>query len=72
LNTKEASELIEGAKEADVSTCREVPGRRTPGVPGFRWGREEETFNLLRKAGLPVTGQVTLYDGRTVNRSTVK
>ena len=30
----------------------------------FDGAREDEIFNLLKKAGLPVTGQVTLYDGR--------
>jgi DNA-directed RNA polymerase subunit beta len=33
--------------------------------PVFDGAREEEIFNLLKKAGLPATGQVTLYDGRT-------
>ena len=32
--------------------------------PVFDGAGEEEIFNLLKKAGLPVTGQVTLYDGR--------
>jgi DNA-directed RNA polymerase subunit beta len=66
LNTKEASELIDGAKEADVFKLAE---KYRSGVhlasPVFDGAAEEETFNLLRKAGLPVTGQVTLYDGRT-------
>jgi DNA-directed RNA polymerase subunit beta len=66
LNTKEASELIEGAKDVDVFKFAE---KYRSGVhlasPVFDGAAEEETFNLLRKAGLPVTGQVTLYDGRT-------
>jgi len=33
--------------------------------PVFDGATQEETFNLLRKAGLPVTGQVTLHDGRS-------
>jgi DNA-directed RNA polymerase subunit beta len=33
--------------------------------PVFDGAAEEEIFNLLRKAGLPATGQATLYDGRT-------
>ena len=32
--------------------------------PVFDGARENEIFNLLKKAGLPVTGQVTLFDGR--------
>ena len=66
LNTKEASELLEGAKEADVFKLAEkYRGGVHLASPVFDGAAEEETFNLLRKAGLPVTGQVTLYDGRT-------
>jgi DNA-directed RNA polymerase subunit beta len=66
LNTKEASELIEVAKEADVFKLAEkYRGGVHLASPVFDGAAEEETFNLLRKAGLPVTGQVTLYDGRT-------
>ena len=32
--------------------------------PVFDGARENEIFNLLKKADLPVTGQVTLFDGR--------
>jgi DNA-directed RNA polymerase subunit beta len=66
LNTKEATELIESAKESDVFKLAE---KYRDGVrlasPVFDGAAEEETFNLLRKAGLPATGQVTLYDGQT-------
>jgi DNA-directed RNA polymerase subunit beta len=66
LNTKEASELIEGVKDVDLYKFAE---KYRSGVhlasPVFDGAAEEETFNLLRKAGLPATGQVTLYDGRT-------
>ncbi len=66
LNTKEASELIEGAKDPEVIKLAE---KYRDGVhiasPVFDGAAEEEIFNLLRKAGLPATGQVTLYDGRT-------
>jgi len=66
LNTKEASELIEGARDADIF---KLADKYRDGVhlasPVFDGAAEEETFNLLRKAGLPVTGQVTLCDGRS-------
>ncbi|HXF77139.1 MAG TPA: DNA-directed RNA polymerase subunit beta [Methylomirabilota bacterium] len=66
LNTREASELLEGAKESDVFKLAE---KYRDGVhiasPVFDGAAEEEIFNLLKKAGLPATGQVTLYDGRT-------
>jgi DNA-directed RNA polymerase subunit beta len=66
LNTKEASELIEDSKEADVFKLAEkYRGGVHLASPVFDGAAEEETFNLLRKAGLPTTGQVTLYDGRT-------
>jgi DNA-directed RNA polymerase subunit beta len=66
LNTKEASDLIEGVKDPDLLKLAE---KYRDGVriasPVFDGAAEEEIFNLLRKAGLPATGQVTLYDGRT-------
>jgi DNA-directed RNA polymerase subunit beta len=66
LNTKEANELIDGAKDVDVFKLAE---KYRDGVrlasPVFDGAAEEEIFNLLRKADLPVSGQVTLYDGRS-------
>jgi DNA-directed RNA polymerase subunit beta len=66
LNTREANELIDGAKDLDVLKLAE---KYRDGVriasPVFDGAVEEEIFNLLRKAGLPATGQATLYDGRT-------
>jgi DNA-directed RNA polymerase subunit beta len=66
LSTKEANELIDGAKEAEVLKLAE---KYRDGVriasPVFDGAAEEEIFNLLKKAGLPATGQVTLRDGRT-------
>ncbi|HYA30129.1 MAG TPA: DNA-directed RNA polymerase subunit beta, partial [Acidobacteriota bacterium] len=66
LNTREASELIDGAKDAEILKLAE---KYRDGVriasPVFDGAAEEEIFNLLRKAGLPATGQVTLYDGRS-------
>jgi len=66
LNTREANELIEGAKDPEIF---KLADKYREGVhiasPVFDGAAEEEIFNLLRKAGLPATGQVTLYDGRT-------
>ena len=66
LNTREANELIEGAKDPEIL---KLADKYRQGVhiasPVFDGAAEEEIFNLLRKAGLPATGQVTLYDGRT-------
>ena len=66
LNTREANELIEGAKDPEIL---KLADKYREGVhiasPVFDGAAEEEIFNLLRKAGLPATGQVTLHDGRT-------
>ena len=56
---------LDGLPEEDM---RRLAGKYRDGVhlasPVFDGAREEEIFNLLKKADLPVTGQVTLYDGR--------
>jgi len=69
LASREVSELVEGIKDADVLRLAE---KYCNGVhlasPVFDGAAEEEIFNLLRKAGLPVTGQATLFDGRTGER----
>ena len=66
LNTREANELIEGAKDPEIL---KLADKYREGVhiasPVFDGAAEEEIFSLLRKAGLPATGQVTLCDGRT-------
>jgi DNA-directed RNA polymerase subunit beta len=66
LSSKDASELIDGTKDADLV---KLAAKYHDGVrvasPVFDGATEEEIFSLLRKAGLPATGQVTLYDGRT-------
>jgi len=66
LASREVSELVDGIKDPDVLRLAE---KYRNGVhlasPVFDGATEEEIFNLLRKAGLPVTGQATLCDGRT-------
>jgi DNA-directed RNA polymerase subunit beta len=66
LNTKEASELVDNVKDAEVVKLAE---KYRDGVriasPVFDGAAEEEIFNLLKKTGMSTTGQVTLYDGRT-------
>ncbi|MGH7809874.1 MAG: DNA-directed RNA polymerase subunit beta, partial [Candidatus Binatia bacterium] len=66
LNSREANELIDGAKDTEILKLAE---KYRDGVriasPVFDGAAEEEIFDLLKKAGLPATGQVTLYDGRT-------
>ncbi len=66
LPSREIGEFIDGVKDPDVirlaEKCREGIHFASPVFDG---ATEEEIFNLLRKAGLPVTGQATLFDGRT-------
>jgi DNA-directed RNA polymerase subunit beta len=66
LSSRDANELIDGTKDADLV---KLAAKYHYGVrvasPVFDGATEEEIFSLLRKAGLPATGQVTLYDGRT-------
>jgi DNA-directed RNA polymerase subunit beta len=66
LNNKEAAELIDGVKDTDLV---KLASKYRDGVrvasSVFDGAAEEEIFTLLRKAGLPATGQVTLHDGKT-------
>src|SRR5258706_1157214 len=66
LATREINEFIDGVKDGDLPRLAE---KYRDGIhiasPVFDGATEEEIFNLLRKAGLPATGQVTLRDGRT-------
>ncbi|TAJ80460.1 DNA-directed RNA polymerase subunit beta [bacterium] len=66
LASREVNEFIEELKDQDVIR---LAHKYREGIhlasPVFDGATEEETFNLLRKAGLPATGQVTLHDGRT-------
>ena len=66
LSSREVNEFVEELKDQDVIRLAQ---KYCKGIhlasPVFDGATEEETFNLLRKAGLPATGQVTLHDGRT-------
>ena len=57
-----------GLDRLPVEDLRRLAEKYREGVhlasPVFDGAREDEIFNLLKKADLPVTGQVTLYDGR--------
>jgi DNA-directed RNA polymerase subunit beta len=66
LSSRELNEFIDGIKDADLVKLAQ---KYRDGIyltsPVFDGAAEEEIFNLLKKAGLPVEGQVTLHDGRT-------
>ena len=66
LSSREVNEFVEELKDQDIIRLAQ---KYCKGIhlasPVFDGATEEEIFNLLRKAGLPATGQVTLHDGRT-------
>jgi DNA-directed RNA polymerase subunit beta len=66
LASRDVNEFIDGLPPQDVFKLAQ---KYREGIylssPVFDGAREEEIFNLFRKAGLPVTGQVTLFDGRS-------
>jgi DNA-directed RNA polymerase subunit beta len=63
---KESLDLIEQAGDGELfklaAQCRD--GIHV-GSPVFDGAREKEIFDLMERAGLPATGQCTLYNGRT-------
>jgi DNA-directed RNA polymerase subunit beta len=66
LASQEISEFIDSLNDQDVIRLGQKYRSGIPvASPVFDGSREDETFELLKKAGLPVTGQTTLYDGRT-------
>ena len=52
-----------------MTTCSKLARKATNGIhvasPVFDGAGEAEIFNLLKSAGLPASGQMPLYDGRT-------
>ena len=66
LASREVSEFIDSLDDQDVIRLGQKYRSGIPvASPVFDGCREDETFELLKKSGLPVTGQTTLYDGRT-------
>jgi DNA-directed RNA polymerase subunit beta len=62
---KELLEFIDGLPDIDIER---LAAKALRGIhvasPVFDGAREEEIFQLLKRADLPETGQCTLYDGR--------
>ena len=66
LAARDVGEFVDGVKDADlIRLAHKYRDGFHLASPVFDGATEEEIFNLLRKAGLPATGQVTLRDGRT-------
>ncbi|MGH7986061.1 MAG: DNA-directed RNA polymerase subunit beta [Candidatus Binataceae bacterium] len=63
---REYQQFIDELPEAEIVrlTDKAHNGIHTAS-PVFDGAREDEIFGLLKRAGLPETGQCTLYDGRT-------
>ena len=63
---KEMVDLIEDLRDEDIAKLVHKAARGVHvASPVFDGASEEETFGLLKKAGLPPSGQMPLYDGRT-------
>jgi len=65
-STPEFDRFIDGATDEDI---QRFMGRLRQGIPMatpvFDGAKENEISDMLSKAGLPVSGQVLLFDGRT-------
>ncbi|HZP45249.1 MAG TPA: DNA-directed RNA polymerase subunit beta [Candidatus Binataceae bacterium] len=63
---KEYQDFIEGLADDDLKLLAEKAANGVyTASPVFDGAREDEIFALLKRAGLPESGQCTLYDGRT-------
>lgn len=65
-SSKEVNEYLDQATDEEVIDLAKKLGQGIfMSVPVFDGASEEEIKEHLRRAGLPVRGQTTLYDGRT-------
>jgi DNA-directed RNA polymerase subunit beta len=63
---KDYQEFVEGLPDGEITRLAEkASGGIHTASPVFDGAREEEIFALLKRAGLPETGQCQLFDGRT-------
>jgi DNA-directed RNA polymerase subunit beta len=66
FSDRDTQEFIEELADSDVfKLAATVAAGIHTASPVFDGAREEEIFQMLARAGLPETGQSTLYDGRT-------
>jgi DNA-directed RNA polymerase subunit beta len=64
--SKEIGDLIDDLRDEDIVKLVHKAARGVHvASPVFDGASEEETFGLLKRAGLPPSGQMPLYDGRT-------
>jgi DNA-directed RNA polymerase subunit beta len=65
-SSKEVNEYLEQATDEEIiELARKLGEGIFVSVPVFDGASEEEIKDLLKKAGLPTSGQTILYDGRT-------
>jgi DNA-directed RNA polymerase subunit beta len=65
-SSKEVNEYLDQATDEEVvELARKLGEGIFVSVPVFDGASEDEIKDLLKKAGLPTTGQTILYDGRT-------
>jgi len=65
-SSKEVNEYLEQATDEEIiELARKLGQGIFVSVPVFDGASEEEIKDLLKKAGLPTSGQTILYDGRT-------
>ncbi|HVA68017.1 MAG TPA: DNA-directed RNA polymerase subunit beta [Candidatus Binataceae bacterium] len=66
FSDREGQEFIDALGDADVKRMASGSGEGLHvASPVFDGAREDEIFALIKRAGLPETGQCTLYDGRS-------
>ena len=66
IYSKEYDQIFAGASDEEIEVELEsVQDGVHMATPVFDGAQEEEIIECLRKAGLPESGQVVLYDGRT-------
>ncbi len=64
-SSKEVNEYLDEATDEEIlELARKLGNGIFVSVPVFDGASEEEIKNHLEKAGLPLTGQTTLYDGK--------
>jgi DNA-directed RNA polymerase subunit beta len=65
-SSKEVNQYLEQASDEEIlELARKLGNGIFMSVPVFDGASEEEIKNHLEEAGLPISGQTTLYDGRT-------
>jgi DNA-directed RNA polymerase subunit beta len=66
IYSKEYDQIFAGASDEEIEVeLGDVQDGVHMATPVFDGAQEEEIIECLRKAGLPVSGQVALHDGRT-------